>query len=443
LTFDVDATLIGELNFKDLSKADFTFNADFEQHVLDYIHDELLNLLTKAQQAAEEGIEAAKKQVAAEQATLDIRIAQAKAELKLTQATWEAHQKSVTQTHLKVIDDYNAKIKTLQDSVTSAEKAYDAATQKAKTNLTNAQHDRQVKIQTAKNNLESAKRKATSDIEHAKANMNRDFGSTEKNIEGAKRKVKDLQSQINSINHKINSSKQSKFSLKNLNPELRVQLGALEASLKIAQGTLDAAQAILKSANYVAEKSALDAAQRGLDLAAQTGALTIVDKLTQAVVDGATEALRAVQSGSEAIAFDGAKAALATYKRTGDVVLKDANTAIADLVKSVEYVAFVAATTALATAQGATKGLNAATILLSEVEKGSADLSSIGKAIVNAGGKALDITSVHLSGSLGKSAGGAGLTADVKGIALGKPFKINVVLDPSKVENFLTGVFHE
>ncbi|KAH0835775.1 hypothetical protein J3R83DRAFT_9618 [Lanmaoa asiatica] len=105
LTFEVDATLIGALDFKDLRKADFSFNADLKQHLLDYIHDELLNLFEKAQQAAEEGIEAAKKQVATEQATLDNRIAQVKTRLKVAQATWEAYQKRVTQTNLKIIND--------------------------------------------------------------------------------------------------------------------------------------------------------------------------------------------------------------------------------------------------------------------------------------------------------------------------------------------------
>ncbi|KAH0835776.1 hypothetical protein J3R83DRAFT_9619 [Lanmaoa asiatica] len=282
--------------------------------------------------------------------------------------------------------------------------------------------------------------------------MNRDFGSAEKDIEGAERKVRDLRSRVDSIDKEINSLEHGPWFKKPKIAELGVQRESLEASLKIAQGALDAAETVLKSANYVGEKSALDAARRSLDLAEQTGptlvsdsqrALTSVDQLTQAAVNRATEALRAVQGGSEKIVFDGAKAALAVYKRTGDVVFENVNKAIADLVKSVEYVTFETATTALATAQGATKGLDAANNLLSEAEKGSVDVLNIGKAIIGAGAEALNITSVHLSASLGKSVGGAGLKADVKGVPLKKPFEISVDLDPSKVENFLTDIFQK
>lgn len=459
MTFEVDATLIGALNFKDLGEADFSFNGYLEQHLLDYIHDELLNLFTRAEQAAEEGTEAATKQVATEQAALVSRITQAKAQLVASQATWEAHQKSVTETNLKLINDYNAKVKALQASVTSAEKAYDAAVHDAQTNLTNAQHDRQVKIQAAENDLANVKRKTASDTEAAKkrvaaaeAKMNHDFGSAEKNTEDAKRKVQNLQNWIDSINHETNSLNHGPW-YKRLNiPGLGVQPGSLEASLKISQGVLDAAQAILRSDNYLAEKSALDAAQRNLDLAEQTGLtlisdsqqiLTSIDHLTQATVDRATEALRTVRSGSEKIALDDANAVLAAYKRTDDVVFENANKAISDLVNSMEYVAFEAPTTVLAAAQSATKGLDAANNLLCDAEKSWADVLHVCKAIVGAGTEALSVNSVHISGSLRKSVSGAGLTADVKGAVMKKPFEITVDLDPSKAEDFLTDIFRK
>ena len=66
---------------------------------------------------------------------------------------------------------------------------------------------------------------------------------------------------------------------------------------------------------------------------------------------------------------------------------------------------------------------------------------NIGKTIVSARAEALDITSLHLSGSLGKSTGCARLMADVNDMALKKPFKISVDLDLSKVVNFLTAIF--
>ncbi|KAF8546084.1 hypothetical protein OG21DRAFT_1528059, partial [Imleria badia] len=453
LTFEVDAKLIGVLNFKDLSKLDFIFDAYLQQHLLDYIHDELLNVLTKAKQAADEGIEAAKKKVAAEKTALDNRISKAQEDLKAIQEKWEAHQESVKKTNQLIIDGYNADIQSRRDSITRAEKAYDAAVQSAQTKLTNALHDQQVKIWAAENDLENVKRKVASDTDDAnrkvaaaKAKMDHDFGSAEQNIEDAERKVENLQHQIDDINRQINSLEHGSWLKKIKIPGLKVEQEALELSMKVAQGVLDVARDVLKGADYLADKSAFDAAQKGLDLVKQGGtslvsdaqkALDSVKQLTQAVVDRANEAVRAVESGSEKIAFDGANAALTAYQRIHNAVFEAANKAIADLVKDVEYLAFETATTALATAQHATKGLDAAEDLLTEVEKGSDAVLDLGKAIVNAGDKALNITSVHLSGSLGKSVGGAGFTADVNGVILKKPFGISLELNPSNVKTFL------
>lgn len=455
----MNATLIGVLNFKDLSKLDFTFDAYLEQHLLDYIHDELLNILTKAKQAAEEGIEAAKKKVVQEQAALDSRISQAKTDLNAAQEKWEAHKESVKQTNQQIIDRYNADIQSLRNSIARAQEAYDAVVQSAQTKLTNALHDQQVKIWAAENNLENVKRRIASDTQDAnrkvaaaKAKMDHDFGSAEKNIEEAESKVDSLQHQIDDINHQINSLEHGSWLKKIKIPGLKAEQGALEMSLKVAQGVLDGARDVLKGADYLADKSALDAAQKGLDFVTQTGPTLVSDaqkamdsakQLTQAVVDRATEALRAAENGSEKIAFDGANAALTAYQRAHNAMFEAANKAIADLANDVEYVAFVAATTALATAQHATKGLDAAEVVLTAAEKGSDAVLNFGKAIIDAGDEALNITFVHLSGSLGKSVGGAGLTADVKGVLLKKPFGINVDLNPSKVETFFKDICQE
>ncbi|KAF8546949.1 hypothetical protein OG21DRAFT_1015920 [Imleria badia] len=396
LTFTVNATLIGVLNFKDLGKLDFTFDAYLEQHLLDYIHDELLNVLMKAKQAAEEGIEAAKKTVAAEKAALDNRISKAEEDLKAVQEKWEAHQESIEKSNQQIIDRYNADIQSLQNSITHAKKAYDAAVQSAQTKLTNALHDQQVKLWAAENNVENVKRKIASDTEDAnrkvaaaKAKMDRDFGSAEKNVEDAEHKVDSLQHQIDDINSQINSLEHGSWLKKIKIPGLKTEQGALELSMKVAQGVLDGAREVLKGTDYLAN------------------------------------------------------AALTAYQRVHNAVFEAANKAIADLVKDVEYVAFETATTALATAQHATKGLDAAEDLLTAAEQGSDAVLAFGKAIIDAGNEALNITSVHLSGSLGKSVSGGGLTADVKGVLLKKPFGINVELNPSKVETFFKDLCQE
>ncbi|KIJ64172.1 hypothetical protein HYDPIDRAFT_28616 [Hydnomerulius pinastri MD-312] len=41
LTFELDATLIGDIGFRDLNRANFPFSAGLKQHIPDYIHDDL------------------------------------------------------------------------------------------------------------------------------------------------------------------------------------------------------------------------------------------------------------------------------------------------------------------------------------------------------------------------------------------------------------------
>ena len=182
----MDATLIGAVDFKDLMRVGFTFNTDLKQ-CLDYIHDELLDLFSKAQKVAEDGIDATKQQVTTEQTELDNGIAQAKVQLAAAQAKWEAYQKSIADSNTKVINNYSAKIQSLQDAITNAPKAYNTAVPNVQNDLTNVQqHHRQVKLQAAQNDLVNAKVKATADIINAQnqvaaaqANLNRDFGSVE------------------------------------------------------------------------------------------------------------------------------------------------------------------------------------------------------------------------------------------------------------------------
>ncbi|KIJ64171.1 hypothetical protein HYDPIDRAFT_28615 [Hydnomerulius pinastri MD-312] len=98
----------------------------------------------------------------------------------------------------------------------------------------------------------------------------------------------------------------------------------------------------------------------------------------------------------------------------------------------------------LAMAQGSTKGLTAAQNFLSDVEEDSVHDLSVSRPSVSYGSQVLDITTVHLSGSLGKSVSldGATFATAMKGVRLGKPFGIKE-LDPGRVWNFLTNILKE
>ena len=74
LVFDLEANLVGAVSFKTLEDADFEFYAEMEQHILQYVRDQVDAQFNTACAAAKEGFETAQKNLQDAKAAVDKKI---------------------------------------------------------------------------------------------------------------------------------------------------------------------------------------------------------------------------------------------------------------------------------------------------------------------------------------------------------------------------------
>jgi hypothetical protein len=211
LTFEVDATMLGATNLKNFDALDFQLHALFEQHLLEYVSEQLVMLLEIAKKKTKEEIQEANSAVtAAENKYLsDINTAQADSDEKC--ASWVSYQQSVHDASGAVIKKYMADLKVLQDKVDTEHRNFDQALQKAENGVQHANSDRAEKMRVAEASISKAKTDWDSNVsqkerelDNAKATMSRKFGSAERDIQNAKAKVDNIQNNIDNVQNKIN-----------------------------------------------------------------------------------------------------------------------------------------------------------------------------------------------------------------------------------------------
>lgn len=211
LTFEVDAKMLGATDLKHLDDLDFGLHALFEQHLLEYVRQQLIAVLENAKKKAKEEIDEAKKAVddAENKYRRDIDAAQSALDSKY--AAWVSHQQSVHNASSAIIDKYMASFKSLQDKVDTERKKYDQALQNAENTVQHANADRAEKMRDAEAAVAKAKADWDNDIaqkerelDNAKIEFSRKFGNAEQDIEHAKAKIDGIQGSINDVQNKIN-----------------------------------------------------------------------------------------------------------------------------------------------------------------------------------------------------------------------------------------------
>ena len=212
LLFKVDAKTVGEVTDpKNLSGLDFGLNAKFEQHILDYIRDQVLNQLEIAK--AKEKAVFDKATAALDQAKKDYqqKIDNAQTQLDSAYASWSTYSDSVHKSSGAFIDNYDADVGKLQAGIGSAQKKISNDMRFAKQKLEAANNDRASTIQAAQADVDRAKAKWDSDVQGAEDELHaaqqqfsRKFGSAEQDLQNAEGKVNSLQSDVNSLQSRIN-----------------------------------------------------------------------------------------------------------------------------------------------------------------------------------------------------------------------------------------------
>ncbi|KAI0715902.1 hypothetical protein C8T65DRAFT_694551 [Cerioporus squamosus] len=464
LLFEVEATLVGAVSFKTLENADFEFYADMEQHILEYVREQVDAQFNTACAAAQAGFDTAQKSLQNAEAVVDKKIGDAQADLDKAEKAWDVKRDKVTADSNNTINAYNKQIQALQDSVKTAQQNYNtltihlkamakaqAALQKANNDRAAALKDAQQKLENAKKSANDAIQNAQNSVKNAEDKMNRDFGNAERSIQDAQNKVDSLQGDINSTQNALDHAKWYD------KPTLGIKLAGLKTAKATTDGVLEAAKAVVHSAGYVADETALNAAKAALKVAQNAapgaisvaqGSLDAVDKATAASVTAAEGTVKVTKKGSEFVALQGTQAALSAYKTANDALFRAATDAVNGLTSTAEYIAFHVAQGALATVKAAMSSLDGLQHALDIAQSAEELTLKIGKYIADHATGLVDIQKIELSRSLRSMIGLKGdvtkpFTAHVEYVLGGHAGTYDGHLDLRETATFITSIFEE
>lgn len=212
LTFIVHAQMKGQVtDFSNLKDVDFDLSVTFEQHLLDYIHNQAIAQIEKAKKASTNAIDDASVKLRQANDDLNKDIAQKQQLLDTAQLKWTAKSQEVHQASQSIIDKYNARSKELQAQVDAEAVKFNLALKEAETKLQQLNADRAAKMQQYEGEVTKVKgdwdrdvTKAEADLHHAQTTFSSKFGTAEQDLANATNRVNSLQNQINDIQNKIN-----------------------------------------------------------------------------------------------------------------------------------------------------------------------------------------------------------------------------------------------
>ena len=227
----------------------------------------------------------------------------------------------------------------------------------------------------------------------------------------------------------------------------------LEAALKIAQGTLAAAKAIVDGPGYHLAKTGVQIAEDALEAAKKAGDATLhdlegaLDKTTKAqnaLIDAAEKDLAAAQKEcNESKLWTAATKALDTFIQTKATLIADADKAVAALDHCAEKIAYDAATATLAVARAGTKEINVVNDALKLAQDAGDAVAKVGTWMVDHTGNVFNITQVTVRGKLSAGRDGKALRIAFKGTFAGKPINEEFDFTPGKAEDMLKVVFRK
>lgn len=229
-------------------------------------------------------------------------------------------------------------------------------------------------------------------------------------------------------------------------PDLTL-FAAATAGLAVANEVLNKVRAVLSSAEYISSKAASEAAKAALDVAQKTADTTLaaakhsLDLATAAAnvsimaAQGALDAAK--KSSMELHIWNIAKDALSAFEATEAALLSAGDALLQDLMKSVEKIAFDAASAALAIAKSATKELDAAKAILSAVEGAIDEFAAFGQWLNKRLGNIFNVEKVELNGSLNDAANKKPFLAHIVGTFADYHIDEEVEFTPGQAEDFV------
>ncbi|KAG9099671.1 hypothetical protein FRC07_010504, partial [Ceratobasidium sp. 392] len=381
LTFIVDAKMTGQITkLEDLASSRFGFalHAVFEQHLVDYVREQVHKLLEAVKKQADVAIKSAEDKVQAEEQKLQNGIQSAQNQLTADYDTWQQYSQKVHADSQKFIDGYMKKLHDLQGDVETQRQAYNTKLKNAEGAVQQANAERAAKMRDAEAAVTKAKKdwddgvaNAEAVLESKKKIFQEKFESAQEKIDEAQRSVDSIQSEIDSVDSRIRYCEDASGWRLDLKAELGYQEGkklVLEGYKATADGVLWTAKKIVGGTEYLGAKGAIPIAQGLVDKAGRTGdagfkaaqaTLQETDTATAGIINAAESTLKTVQTDGDAL-IRGAESALNTFVSSQKDLLYAAQHAVDDLIHSSEWLVYQTASAALDTAQHATHALDVA-----------------------------------------------------------------------------------
>jgi hypothetical protein len=232
----------------------------------------------------------------------------------------------------------------------------------------------------------------------------------------------------------------------------QIRLSGVQASLAIAQGVLDAAEAVVRTPGYMAAEASIGAYEQAVNAARTTAngsidaaeeTLRTTQQAQDALVAQADAALTLVRtSGAEKGVADAARAALDGFSVAEAATLGVLRTAVDAAGKGAEAVAFGAASAALNTALANTAALDAARAAVQLATQAGAAVVGIAGWMASHARSLLDLERIEVSGDLRAAcAREMSLAARLVGTVAGEHVDFSIAFTPGKGEDMVKAVF--
>ncbi|SCV54209.1 uncharacterized protein FFB14_13525 [Fusarium fujikuroi] len=455
----LQAKLTGKFNVKDLKsleKADFAVKGVMEQHIIEYISQQVQQQIDVAQKAAKEGFDSVKAELDRQEAAFKAKCDAAIAELERARAIWNEKRDRVNGEFERVKQSTHQTVQGLKDSVDRAEASWKQLIAEVERALEEARNDANAAIGSAQSDLNHAQedsdrsiREAQDDLQRARNDFDREFGNAVRDIENARHDVERAQGSVNDVRWSIDRVNReiddtSWYNCGGLYAErasLEIALVAVDGSLEVVKGILHAAEWVVQSTGYVTAEATIGTAVFALDrvrdvkgvaLDAAKLALDGVRETHNLAIEAASEAVSVAKTASEELhVFEAAKGALDAGESVAQGAINTAQDAVNALASCTEFLAFDVAEKGLQFARDNTSELNLARHAV-EIGEKAVDIGlDMAKWAVDHAGKMFDIQLVEFEGSIqGLVGNGPPLRVKIAGVVFGDYFVFELVWSP-------------
>ncbi|KAG9028556.1 hypothetical protein FRB95_006337 [Tulasnella sp. JGI-2019a] len=454
LIFKLSAKIAGAVSFKELKDVDFIFDAEMEQKILAHINSLLGDVFKNAYQVLDNNTEKHPSNPPDRAAAI--------AEHARVEQAWLDRQASILLEFNTISEKCATETKAREAEVKLARSGRDDVESRGRASMELAANENAAQILLLQHAVDNAKRELeqnTNDAEKilqkATVGYNRSFGTIQTSLDTAKRQLLDYENSIQKAMSLMQDTGQSAtrgFWKTSEVTAAKTSIDAQAAAKRAAEDNVKKSKAALKSSESTEMQKRISDARENLATVQKVGDANVKDakavlesKRAQAADELQAEkhAYAAAKTAAD-LKVEAAKKSLEETRLTNQRLLKAAEKDRAKKLEGCpEHLAYKESKAHLAAVQLKDKRDRDSVQVIGEVFRGAGRAYlELAEQITQIGTGALDIQSIHLSGSLRGLVGVDGrlskpLTAQVAGTLLGVSFAKSLQYKPGKDLEFI------